>query len=162
MCLMTRCFDGVASTVARACIRVNYTRRADELLRLCCRAASRARSQAYPNVCRLGRDGSGRVPTKGQWFNRETMLMARFRAGVHAIQRYCCRTTFSEGGDLMAADAAPTPAGVLYGERRRYLDRTAGKRSDRARRIVGSWRKGYSGSEIIDAIAERSRLEAGL
>jgi hypothetical protein len=70
------------------------------------------------------------------------------------------REDSGKGNFLTAADAAPTPAGVLFGKCRRYLESTAGKTPDQARQIVGGWRKSYSDGDIIDAISRAQRQEA--
>jgi hypothetical protein len=56
-------------------------------------------------------------------------------------------------------DAQITPAAVLFGECRKYLERS-GLTADRARRIVGGWRKNFTDAEIIDAISRAQREEA--
>ncbi|MGY4399860.1 hypothetical protein [Bradyrhizobium sp. USDA 3315] len=58
------------------------------------------------------------------------------------------------------SEVSPTPAGVLFGQCRRYLEQAAEKTPDQARRIVGSWRKHHSDGQIIDAISRAQRQEA--
>jgi len=56
-------------------------------------------------------------------------------------------------------DAQITPASVLFGEYRKYLERT-GLTEERARRTLGGWRNQYTDGEIIDAISRAKREEA--
>jgi hypothetical protein len=65
-----------------------------------------------------------------------------------------------KGNFLTAADAALTPAGALFSGCRRYLERTAGMGPDRARAVVGGWRKNFADGEIIDAFSRAQRNEA--
>lgn len=53
-----------------------------------------------------------------------------------------------------------TPAGTVFGECRKYLQRTADLTPDQARRILGRWRKSFSDGQIIDAISRAQREEA--
>jgi hypothetical protein len=55
---------------------------------------------------------------------------------------------------------AQTPAGTVFGECRKYLQRAADLSPDQARRILGRWRKTNSDGEIIDAISRAQREEA--
>jgi hypothetical protein len=55
---------------------------------------------------------------------------------------------------------AQTPAGTVFGECRNYLQRAADLSPDRARRMLGRWRKANSDGEIIDAISRAQREEA--
>jgi hypothetical protein len=67
----------------------------------------------------------------------------------------------SRKGNLLAAnDAAPTPAAILFNECRQYLVSTTGISADRARGIVGGWRKNFSDGKIIDAVRRAQRHEA--
>jgi hypothetical protein len=55
---------------------------------------------------------------------------------------------------------AQTPAGTLFCECRKYLQRAADLSPDQARRMLGRWRKTNSDGEIIDAISRAQREEA--
>lgn len=70
------------------------------------------------------------------------------------------REESGKGNFLTAADAAPTPAGALFSECRKYLERTMGMKPDRARAVVGGWRKNFADGEIIDAFSRAQRNEA--
>jgi hypothetical protein len=70
------------------------------------------------------------------------------------------REESGKGNFLTAADAAPTPAGALFNECRKCLERTTGMKPDRAMAIVGVWRKNFADGEIIDAFSRAQRNEA--
>ncbi|MEA3152588.1 MAG: hypothetical protein QOK44_177 [Betaproteobacteria bacterium] len=70
------------------------------------------------------------------------------------------REESGKGNFLTAADAAPTPAGALFSECRKYLERTTGMKPDSARAVVGGWRKNFADGEIIDAFSRAQRIEA--
>jgi len=55
---------------------------------------------------------------------------------------------------------AQTPAEIVFGECRKYLQRAADLSPDQARRMLGRWRKTNSDGEIIDAISRAQREEA--
>lgn len=59
-----------------------------------------------------------------------------------------------------AVDARVSPASVLFGEYRKYLERSAGLTEERARRMLGVWRKTFTDGEIIDAVSRAQREEA--
>jgi helix-turn-helix protein len=69
------------------------------------------------------------------------------------------REDFGKENLLTAADAAPTPASVLFGECLSYLEHAADLTADQARRIIGGWRKNYPDREIIDAISRARRQD---
>jgi Helix-turn-helix domain len=70
------------------------------------------------------------------------------------------RKESGKGIVLSAADAAPTPASILFDDCRKYLESTTGMSADRTRGIVGGWRKNCSDDEIVDAFRRAQRHEA--
>jgi hypothetical protein len=57
-------------------------------------------------------------------------------------------------------DIPATPAGVLFGQCRKYLETAGGVPTRQARKIVGAWRKHFTDGEIIDAVSRAQREEA--
>ncbi|QOZ45516.1 hypothetical protein XH89_20030 [Bradyrhizobium sp. CCBAU 53340] len=59
-----------------------------------------------------------------------------------------------------ARQSRPTPAAILFGECRSYLETSASLSADQARRLLGKWRQKHMDSVIIDAISRAMRHEA--
>jgi hypothetical protein len=65
-----------------------------------------------------------------------------------------------ESRKAQLAERAATPAGVLFTHGVNYLEIARGMPTQKARQIIGMWRKNFSDGEIIDAISSAQREEA--
>ncbi|WFU21141.1 helix-turn-helix domain-containing protein [Bradyrhizobium sp. CB1717] len=64
--------------------------------------------------------------------------------------------------ELEQAPAKPSlsPAAILFGDCRGYLEETAGLSADQARRLLGKWRQTHRDAAIIEAVSIAIRNEA--
>lgn len=58
------------------------------------------------------------------------------------------------------AKPSGSPAAVLFGNCRGYLEASAGLSADQARRLLGKWRQKHQDAAIIDAVSRAMRNEA--